>query len=213
MELRLLQDIIADQMAVKEVSTERLCSLTGVSETVLSALLSGQREQLPALPYVRSALIKIANVLELDREVLLSAYRNEYANKMSGVLDLLPGNRFALHPATSRKWIFVSIAVILAVIFLIFGQQIFGKPSLRLTVPDPDQNPYIAATSTITLSGKIDAGDKLVINGEDVATDDQGFFTLEYRLNPELNTIEFLVRRFLGKEITVLKQVYLQPTE
>lgn len=211
---RSLKSILADQLEAKDTTVEKVIDKTGIPEHYLRAIMANQTDRLPALPYIRAYLLAVADYLELDRNVVLEAYRTEFSGKMSGSADRLPGNRFALD-RRNRKWIWIS-ALIIAGIFVAYSvlrSAFFGAPYFRLVNPPQDAEIFETIGPTILLAGTTESNGKLTINGELVPVRSDGSFEFEFPLSPELNTIEFKVERFLGKTLTVIKKVYVEPLE
>ena len=211
---RSLKAILADQIEAKDITLDQLSEKTGVPEQYIKAIMGNQPERLPALPYIRSYLLTIADFLQIEREVMLEAYRTEFATKMSGPADRLPGNRFALE-RSGRKWVWFAFAGVIGALLLyaILGSAFFGAPYFRLVNPPQDAEMFEVGGSTILLAGTTEPNGKLTINNELVPVRADGSFEFEYPLKPELNTIIFQVERFLGKTLTVEKKVYLRPVE
>ena len=76
---------------------------------------------------------------------------------------------------------------------------------------NPPADGAIINNPIIKLSGKVSAGDKLIINGEEILPEENGRFEKDFSLQPGINTFEFEVKRFLGKEIKIIRQVIYQP--
>lgn len=210
---RKLRDIILDQCEAKEIRIEELIKKTGIPEQHFDAIVSDVRTRLPAFPYIRQHLIKIAALLGLPQELLLNKYRAEFAEKASGSADRLPGNRFALAGGGRRYLFGLGAVVVLFILYVIARSGLFGAPNLAISNPPADADPFIVTgSSTLMIAGSIDPGDKLLINGQPVATDATGAFVREYQLVPEINIIEFSATRFLGRTVTVTRQVYLEET-
>lgn len=207
---RRLRDIILDQCDAKDIKLEEVAKKTGMPEQYLDAILNDVRTRLPAFPYVRAHLTRLATLLGLSPEALLEKYKQEFAEKISGKSDMLPGNRFAL-PSSRRQY--GAVAAVVAALLIIYGisrSGFFGRPQFSLTLPPPDVDPFITTSSSIAVSGRISPNDTLLINGQAVATDDAGEFNKEYPLTPEINIFEFTVTRFLGGQTTVTRQVYYE---
>ena len=64
---------------------------------------------------------------------------------------------------------------------------------------------------TITVSGNVEVRDTLTLNGEVIYPNEEGFFEKRVQLEPGLNTLEFKVKRYLGQESSLIKQVFYQP--
>lgn len=198
-------------MQIKGLSPERMRQLTGITERYILAFTEGSKEKLPAAPYVRGYLMRIAGILDLNGQELWEAYKNELLINSSGPLDRLPENRFALKKL-SKKWLAgATVAVLLIVYLAINANRFLGRPEITITSPAPET--LVTTASALNLVGQINPTDKLMISGEEVQIDDNGRFEKNYELEPGLNRIEFLVKRFLGKEAKVIKQVIYQPQE
>ncbi len=203
---------VEEAMALKGMNVFKLSEATNIPEYYLTALVSHQFKNLPPPPYTRGYVLKIAEVLDLDGAPLWQSYSKTLISKTSGSEDRLPFNRFALKPISKAK-IAVGIAVLFAIIY--FGWRaggFFGTPAIEITNPATDN--FITKDSAVTLTGKINPQDKLTINGEETATDGNGYFEKpwEFRFSLENRTakLEFKVKRLLGKEVIVDRQIIYQ---
>ena len=208
---KLLKDILKEQMQIKGLSLERLRQQTGIAERYLAAFFEGRKEKLPAPPYVRGYLIKIASVLDLNGPELWETYKDEVTTKISGPTDILPFNRYALKKM-SKKWLAAGTLTILLIIYAALNVNRFlGRPEIIITSPEVET--LVTTASIINLLGEINPSDKLLIDGEEMTADSEGRFQKQYQLEPGLNRIEFMVKRLLGKELKVIRQVIYQPQE
>lgn len=206
---RLLHEIFADQLANRNITPDALSLATGIPVSYINALLAGNKDSLPPLPYIRGYLLKLAARLDLDQDMVLAAYRTEYVTKMSGSSDRLPTNRFAITGIKRGPLLIGAIIIVLIIGF--FGVRetgIFGRPYLNLINPPPGDEVYVTNFAVLEIEGRVSPRDTVTINGQAVAVSDTGSFTSSYPLSPELNSLEFVVKRFLGKEVRVLRQVY-----
>ena len=209
MEDKHFKDFLKEQMESKNFTVAKISDHTGISERHIQALLLGETEKLPSTPYVRGYLSKIANVLELNSNVLWKIYVQEFSTPSSGPLDHLPLNRYAIRPV-NKVWLTVGIlAVLLFFYFLANTPHLFGEPTLKLQSPAAETT--TTNFDTIPLTGAISPSDKLLIDNQEVVPNASGQFTTTYHLQPGLNQIEFTVKRFLGKELKVERKVIYQP--
>ncbi|MDP2629458.1 MAG: helix-turn-helix domain-containing protein [Candidatus Harrisonbacteria bacterium] len=210
MEARLdaLHELISSRMHERRMNVERLASLSEIPEHYLKALLEGDYSALPPRPYVRGYLVKLAEVLDLDEDELLALQHKDQLGS-AGASDTLPGKRYTA-PKINLRWLITGIVILAIIAYGVFFSISSGTPYLELEVPPPGSDPHVSQTAMITLEGSIEPGDSLFISGSEVAVDEAGLFRFEYELDPELNNIEFRVKRFLGKEITVTRQVFYQ---
>jgi len=204
-EEKTIVEVLGELMETKRIGIKGLAEVTDVPERYIEALVVGKFEQLPARPYVRGYLFKIAGALEADPNLLWQSYGRfvEAATPAKG--DRLPTNRFALKRIrTGRVALLVALVVLL--IFLGFRlDNILGRPTLNVSVPETTQ------AEVITVNGEVSPGDTLTLNGEVVYPNEEGRFEKQVGLEPGLNTLEFKVKRYLGRETKVVKQVFYRP--
>lgn len=209
MEKRRLREVILDQIEAKDLKVKDVIEKTGIPESYLDAVLNDKRDKLPAFPYIRIYLIKIAELLGMNASEVVAEYKREFSDKVSGSRDTLPRNRFALPSSRKRYLIVGGVLALIILTYTLTNSGFFGRPHLLLTMPPQDsEDVYVIETPVIQLAGQIESGDKLLINDQEIPVSSEGVFSLEYPLEPELNTIEFTVSRFLGKEIQVTRHVY-----
>ncbi len=199
--------ILRELMEAKRLDIGRLADLTDVPKRFVEALVKGNFKQLPAEPYVRGYLFKIAAVLDADPHLLWRQYRQMTDLPSSGLEDRLPANRFAIKRMNTRRLILV-LAIIILLVFLGFRlNNILGKPTLDVSLPE------ITSSDTIKVTGRVNPGDRLTLNGEVVYSTEGGLFEKEVQLEPGLNTLEFRVKRYLGREAKITKEIFYQPSQ
>lgn len=204
-----LKDILRDEMQAKGLTTGRIALLTGIAERHVEALLEGRTNKLPATPYVRGYIMRVAALLDLDGTALWDLYKREAVVIASGPADRLPENRFALKPV-SKKWIAVLAATVAVIVYLVINADRFlGKPTIEISSPATETT--VTTADVIEIFGKVGGNDKISVGGEEVIVDEAGNFSAEYRLEPGLNRIVFTAKRLLGRELTVTRNVVFQP--
>jgi cytoskeletal protein RodZ len=212
-EIKNLKQIIAEAMEKRGFSPDNLAEAADIPARYIGAFLDEDYSRLPATPYIKGYLFKVAEVLKIDPDLVWDAYKKETSTqemKTSGAYDKLPINRFAAKsPGKSAAW--WTAGIIAAIILLIFGLKgFFGTPELQVT--SPSVNNFLAVSPSIKVSGKIsNSRDKLTVNNEEILVSEGGFFEKNFSLQPGVNTIEFKVKRFLGEEIQLIRQVVYQP--
>ena len=202
----MLTEVLKD----KNISLAKLSELTGVSERFLGALVEEKYEKLPPAPYTRNYILKVADVLGVDGQKLWQEYQKKTQLKKSGLNDRLPLNRFSPKPL-NKKIIFALIIVILAG-YLVFRYNFFlGNPTLSLLGQLAGSINPTVSESNIKVEGRIKSGDQLMINKEIIYVDENGYFQKNTSLQPGLNIIQFQIKRFLGRETTITKQILYLP--
>ncbi|MEE8131768.1 MAG: helix-turn-helix domain-containing protein [Candidatus Paceibacterota bacterium] len=203
-----LTEIFHEALEFRGLNIEKLSELTNIPEMYLIALHDADFKKLPAAPYVRGYLMKIAEVLRIDGEVLWQTYKNENI-KTSGAKDKLPSNRFLIKPFKKRMLIFGFVAI-LVIIYLVWQiDNLLGIPKIEIT--NPAFPTVIVNESNLKLSGETDIQNKLTINNEEIFVGEDGRFEKEIYLQPGINTIEFKIKKLLGKEVKVVRQIIYQP--
>lgn len=203
-----IKEILEDAMDVKGIGIERLSEITDIPERYIKAIIAENITALPASPYVRGYLIRIAEALDLSGNELWQIYKTDLELKTSGGKDKLPHNRFEQKPLKKKNVLYVILAII-ALIYLAFqADRLLGVPPIDISSPPADN--LVVSDSSINLRGKIDSRDKLTINGEEVIPDENGYFENQFSLETGMNSVNFKVKRLLGREVEVVRKVIYQ---
>ncbi len=206
-ETKHISELISGLMQERSVNVDKLALVTNIPRRFISALIEGDFKRLPAKPYVRGYLTKIAAALNIEPAFLLKAYKDTTEMKGSGEKDTLPVNRFAIQ-RINKNFVIVVLLIIIVVGFLTFRMKdILGTPSLEVGLPE---NTLVTKEEVIKVAGSINPKDRLTLNQEIVYTDEAGKFEKEISLSPGLNTLEFDVKRFLGRETKVIRQIFYE---
>lgn len=204
-----LGELLAEIAGSRGVTAEKLSELTNIPKRYITALFENDIKNMPAAPYVRGYLTKIASILGIDSESLYEAY-HRLNLKTSGREDFLPKNRFAL--TKSRKGLAALAGVLLIVGYLgsVRLNAALGIPSIDINLPAKvDDRDFLETRESVyAVEGKIDAKDSISINNEAIPTDESGLFFKEIALDKGLNTFEIRVKRFLGRETTIIRKVF-----
>ncbi len=197
--------LLQESMEAKGLDAGRLSDLTDVPQRFISSLVSGNFDDLPSEPYIRGYLFKIAGILEADPNFLWRSFRQSAEIRSSGSGDILPANRFGLKKMSSKK-IWILLAALVLVGFLGFRiNSILGKPTLDVSLPE------VTVSQIVNVTGQVNPGDTLTLNNEVIYPDKSGRFGKEIQLEPGLNTLEFRVKRYLGRETKAVRQVLYKP--
>ncbi len=208
-----ISSLILDALRTKGLSVERLSQLTGVSERFIVSFIEGKIEKLPSLPYARGYLMKIAETLNLDGERVWREYlKNNESLRRSGEKDHLPKNRFAPPKFKKRLALIILLLVIAFGYFLIKITSSLGRTELTFTNLNDDQT--IVHDKIFKIVGRIKpANDQLTLNGEKLYPDKEGNFEKTIELQPRFNTLTFSVKKLLGKEFIINKQIFYEAPE
>jgi len=200
---------ISQTMEIRGVSIEKLAQATGISERFLVNLINEEYAQLPAEPYVRGYVMRIAEVLQLDGDRLWSSFQTTSVGmRRSGKNDILPQNRFKLKGISKRSVIWASVIVLVMLVGVLrfyYVSRMSGLSILNLS------DMQVVTSTPFVVIGKVDPSDSLIINDEDVYPDVEGNFEKAVALQVGQNVIVFRVKRLLQKERVVVREVLYQP--
>lgn len=203
---------LLEAMKMQGLSFEKLVQATGVSDRFLGLLIEEDFEKLPASPYVHGYIMKIAEALNLDGEKLWQAYfKEKNLVKKSGSSDMLPQNRFIGSPHTRKKMVIGAVIIVVAVIagYVLFRiQRSVGEPAFSVNVGEN----MVVAETTFDVKGSVDPRDQINLNGVQLFPSTDGTFEKKVQLQPGFNTLSFKIKKFLGDEYTINKQIFLQTT-
>jgi len=200
-----LGEALRDLMKSRGVGPQKLSSVTDVPKRFIDAILQGDLDKLPPRPYIRGYLFKISNALGADNDALWQVYRSFTETLSSGEKDRLPVNRFAIKKLGPNTTIIILVGLLVAGFIGININRILGRPILDVNIPETTDQ------QILRVDGLINPRDRLTLNGELIYTDEEGNFTKDVQMELGLNTLEFRVKRYLGQETTLIKQVFYQP--
>lgn len=203
---RSLSTTLIEAMKIKGFSLEKLAQITGVSDRFIEYLLGEKLDQLPSAPYIHGYILKIGEALGLDGENLWREFfKNSRIVRTSGARDALPGNE--MHRKKINKK--VAVVIMLAVFVLSYVafriQAYFGEPYFVL---ENLTDNMVVAEQSFTIRGKINIRDQIMLNGEQVYPNEKGVFEKKIQLQPGFNALSFKIKKFLGKEYTIDKQIF-----
>ncbi len=212
METASLKELLREHIELKGLSPKKIADMTGIPDRYIEMLLEGDTSKLPPSPYVHGYIAKLSGLLNFDKDTMWRLYQKESSLTKSGREDRLPNNRFAVR-GISRGWAlggFVAAACLLFAGYNAYG--IIAAPELTITVPASDNS--TVAQETILLQGRTDPSYVVTVNGSEAYVGKDGLFQKEIRLQEGINTVEFTVRKFLGKEARVVRHiVYAVPAK
>ena len=198
-----LSELIEELMTARGLNSDKLAELTNIPKRYLIALSQNDVKNLPAEPYVRGYLNRIAEATGVEPTGLYGAYK-KLGLKTSGKDDSLPENRFAIQKSTNKLIISVVIVLVAIIGLSLKLKDVLGIPSIDVNLPETSLIVYVP---TAIIEGKIDPKDSLELNGELIYPDSTGVFNEEVSLEQGINTFEFKIKRFLGRETKIERQI------
>ena len=210
-EPRLFKDILAESLETSEISVDKLVSATGVPERFIMALIEGNYQSLPAAPYTKGYIKKVAEVLGAEAVDLWSAFERESRPMRSGPADALPRNRFLLGANLNNRKLIIYLAIVALVIYAgINTKRLLGVPGL--TIASPAEAVTRGVEGLALIRGRVENPKDIVsINGVAVYVDEFGEFQKEFALEPGANTFDITAKRFLGRAKLESRQIIYEP--
>ena len=206
-----LQEAILSAMRKQSISPDGLEASSGVSERHIKAIIEGNYEELPAAPYVRGYLLKIAEILELEGEALWKNFveRSEDLKK-SGKEDRLPENRYKTRRLGMRLLVLVAI-IILIIIGAVIRTLGLDNPKLEFT--NLEEGSTTVERSQFIVRGALNPKYKLTLGKSEVVLEEDGSFTKEVGLEPGRNAFIFTAKKVLGKDHKFPVEIFYREPE
>ena len=211
-EPRLFKDILAEAVEASEISVDKIIGATGVPERFIMALIEGNYQFLPAAPYTKGYIKKIAGVLGVKPDELWVAFERESRPMRSGAGDALPRNRFLMSVNFNNRKLAIYLAIIAVVIYAgINAKRLIGAPGLSII--SPTEPVTRTAEGLALIRGRVENPQDIVtINGSAIYVDEFGEFQKEFTLDPGLNNFDVAAKRFLGRGKLESRQIIYEPT-
>lgn len=206
-----LSETLAEIMRMKSLDIEKLSLLTGVSERYIKFFLEEKFGKLPAAPYVRGYLTRIAQALNLDAEKIWQEYlKDNEVLKRAGKEDRMPENRFVPQVPFSKTLAVIG-AIFLIAILAVIRTLYINNPKLEFHNLKDDIT--IVKEAKLVIKGKIDPNYKLTLNNGEIFLNKDGSFEKEIFLEAGFNAFTFKAKKVLGRERVITKQIFYQEPE
>lgn len=86
-----------------------------------------------------------------------------------------------------------------------------GEPNLEIAAPGEDERFSSSDKQTITIRGETDPGNRVMINERLAITDQNGAFSLNFRLSEGENNLKFVITDSAGNQLTKERKVHYSP--
>lgn len=207
------EQFFAEKIKERGVTLKKLSEMTGIAPTHIENLLRGDFENMPSAPYFHGYLLHLGEVLGFDGEEWWLKLKAEGVIKNSGELDTLPRNRFIKQSPPKYLW-WIGAGIIVLIYLAFQAPRILGTPTITVTFPDA--NPYVTASSTVTLTGSVSGANSLYLVGangeqEQIIVAPDGTWQKSVLLGVGPNPFEISAKKFLGGSTNVTEQIFYQP--
>lgn len=190
-------------------SRSELAAKVSVRECIIVALEEQNWKKLPTHSEVREALKRMCYVLDLKYYPVVSLYEQEhrsaFESKKSTVKDRI--TKVSVTDQT-LKWGGAFLSCLIVVGYISSQVYTFAKGA-EMSLDSPELFEY-ADGAQYQVTGMVDQGAQLTLNGQSVTLEPDGQFRVTLNLNPGPNPLEFQVEKGNTKTQTIQKTVYLK---
>ena len=205
-------EILKEKRIEKSLTYQDIEKATKIRQKFIIALENNDLDNLPGKTYTRGFVKNYSEFLGLSTNSILAILRRQYNERKKG--ELLPqGLEKPLTPSKifGQKLtipLAFSIAIVMLGIYLYFQYRfLIGAPNLE--VESPKEN-LIIQSDSVMVKGKTDKEIKIILNGQEVAVNNNGTFTQEIKIKEGENSITIIAINKQGKgkkiERTVIRE-------
>jgi len=209
-------DLIGEEL--KAARLEKDLKIKGVArelkirEEYLLALEKGNFKKLPTGIYGKNFLKEYALFLNLDAERLGAVYDEAMATRHEGKDDLfakkVPGMKYFLATPKLIKNTLIIAAVIICIGYLaICTKKIVSPPALSLISPGDN---LVTSEHSIDIKGITEAEAEIVVNGELVLKNSDGYFEKKIYLKNGLNIISVTAQKKYSPKSSIVKKILVK---
>ncbi len=202
--------MLADTLAAKGYSAERLAAETGISDRFINLFLEDRMNELPPSPYLHGYIVRIGEVLGFDGErVWQTHFKDRREVRRSGARDILPQNRFAL-TRMNMPIAVIAVLIVAAVGYILFRTYVSSDLTRGLTLEGLGDETLVVGSPALVVRGAVDGNLKLTVNDADVYPGRDGTFSHSVSLSPGMNAVVFELEGLLGRTGKVVKYVFFR---
>lgn len=198
------------QRQAKNLKLREAAAKLNINEKYLIALEEGKFNQLPRGVYEKNFLREYALFLGLNYDQLAK----DYANEINTLEPKKTKEIFSKQVIKSRlfwalpkiiKNIIIFLVIAACFIYLVYRVNKIISPPL-LIIDRPGLN-LITEETSLLVSGQTEAEANLTINGENVLSDKNGYFSQSINLKNGINKIIITASKKYGRNNTVYREV------
>ena len=216
------KDIFLDQGTVgsyirkirekKSISLEEVSLKTGIKEKYLQAIEDSNYRELSKGVYAKIFFKKYVDFLDIRHKNIVGDFvkeqdraqnfeKNIFFNKVVG------WRSFISLPRIFRNFIIFLVVVICLFYLFFYLKNIFAPPFLEVYNISDKQ---IVNTPSILIEGKTDVESEVLINGQTVLSDSDGYFSENIYLKSGINFIYVSAKKKYSRENLVIKQILVE---
>lgn len=195
----------------KKFELDDVTRITKIRPHFLQAIESDNYSVLPSGATTRGFIRNYSEFLNLNPRQILAVFRRDFAENKSG--QIVP--RSMAQPAAPISFWTPKTTIIAAVtlVFIFFAAYLSyqfriltGPPSLTVTSPPSE---FVTDQNSVEIIGQTSPEATISINGELIALEKGGLFSVRIPLHPGLNQILITASSKSGKRSQITRQVTL----
>ncbi|MFA6391952.1 MAG: helix-turn-helix domain-containing protein [Patescibacteria group bacterium] len=218
-ETRTLGDKLREAREEDKISLADAGNAIQIRKEYLQYLEEGEYSKLPGEVYIRNFLIKYATFLHLNPNRVIEIFEAEKKIfKNITPLEKHPTNgrnvvrnHPIINPKFFRNGMVILIIISLLIYFGIEVSQIMSPPSLEIYSPKEDN--VTTNEFSYEISGQTEKETTVMINGEEILGDPNGYFEAVVALKEGINILEITAVRKSSKANTIYKRIRVEPGE
>lgn len=190
------------------VTLDTISSELHIKKELLQALESANWDALPEPAFVQGFIKSYASYLGLDPKYILALYRREYDPKKypQPKGPVTKRQKFILTPSRLAVASFVAIIIAFVLYLVLQYASVLSSPQLEVFTPPADETTTV---SVVLITGVVEKGATVSINGQFAAVDQNGNFSHQYQLQEGQNIIEIIAARRLSPKTKVTRIIRL----
>jgi len=197
----------------KKIKVETAAKKLGINPQYIYALEKGEQDKLPRGVYGKNFLREYSVYLGLDYDEI----KKNFEKELEFLKEENDKNLFSRQIV--KKHYFLAIpkiiknSIIFTIVFICFSylgysmKKNFSAPSLFIETPMENM---VTSEKMININGKTEAESQVIINGEQILSDNSGRFSEKINLKDGVNTITITAKRKYGGENTVKRQILVK---
>ena len=199
-------ELLSTERIRKNITLKQVEKETRIREKVLQAVENNEWEGFSSKIYITGIIKNYANYLGLDPNKMLVFFRREYEKKEDIKFKKNVSASY-LRPET-KKLVYSALLCIMLVFFAYFMYQLkifFSPPEVTILSPTKD---HFRSVEAVKIVGKTEKEANIIVMGEKVYPNKDGFFEYLMPLKQKNNTVVIEVTGANGKK-TVLKKQFI----
>lgn len=196
----------------KGIKVEEASLKTGVNLKYLKAIEGGDYKALPKGVYAKIFFKKYVDFLGIRHKNIVNDFvkeqsRGQYFEKNIFFNKIVNWKSFISLPRIFRN-LLIFVLVLTCLLYLSFYfKNIFAPPSLEIFNV---QDRQIVQSVSILIKGEAEAESDVLINGQLILTDENGYFSEMVYLRSGINFITISAKKKYSREKVIIKQILVE---